>query len=167
MAPRTPKAIAAVPIAAQDAEAANAVVAAQAIEENASANVARRDDVCLRRNWLRRACIRKQSWIAVAAAAADRIPSPQTTPAKTASSVSTAHDRGEHKRDHADHGLYFGPKDSTRSDRRGRDKIGSVLTGDRQPGKPAGQLARRVDLRLLSVPRCVSLCGMFALGPFE
>ena len=90
MAPRTPKAIAAVPIAAQDAEAANAVVAAQAIEENASANVARRDDVCLRRNWLRRARIRKQSWIAVAAAAADRIPSPQTTPAKTASSVSTA-----------------------------------------------------------------------------
>ena len=77
------------------------------------------------------------------------------------------HDRGEHKRDHADHGLYFGLKDSTRSDRRGRDKIGSVLTGDRQPGKPAGQLARRVDLRLLSVPRCVSLCGMFALGPFQ
>src|SRR5262249_10113198 len=88
-APNTPNATKAVPSAAHDAEAASAVVAAQAIDEKASAKVARRDDVCLRRNWLRRACTRKQSWIAVAAAAAQRMPSAQTTPANTESSVST------------------------------------------------------------------------------
>lgn len=84
------KAIAAVPSAAQVPADASAVVAAQAIEENASANVARRDDVCRRRNWLRLACTRKQSWITVAAAAADNIPKAQTIPANTASSVSMA-----------------------------------------------------------------------------
>src|SRR5262249_14782502 len=67
---RMATAIAAGPSAVQLPDAANAVVAAQAIDENASANVARRDDVCRRRNWLRRACTRKQSWIRVAAAAA-------------------------------------------------------------------------------------------------
>ena len=50
--------------------AASAAVAAQAIEENASAKVASRDEVWRRRNWLRRACTRNQSWIAVADAAA-------------------------------------------------------------------------------------------------
>ena len=139
MAPRTPKAIAAVPIAAQDAEAANAVVAAQAIEENASANVARRDDVCLRRNWLRRDTEAKLD----RSRRRSRRQNPESAnnAGKNRIERQHRHDRGEHKRDHADHGLYFGPKDSTRSDRRGRDKIGSVLTGDRQPGKPAGQPA--------------------------
>jgi hypothetical protein len=66
-----PNAIAAVPSATQVSAAAKAVVAAQAIDEKASADVVRREEVCLRRNWLRRACTRKQSWIMVAAAAAD------------------------------------------------------------------------------------------------
>src|SRR5262245_12473975 len=87
---RMPRAIAAVPSAAQVWAATSAVVAAQAIEENASANVARRDEVCLRRNWLRRACTRKQSWLTVAAAAAVNMPRPQTMPAKTVSTVKTA-----------------------------------------------------------------------------
>src|SRR5262245_36809587 len=87
---RMANAIAAGASAAQLPEAANPVVAAQAIDENASANVARRDDVCRRRNWLRRACTRKQSWISVAAAAAANMPRPQTKPAETASSINTA-----------------------------------------------------------------------------
>ena len=42
--------------------AASAEVAAQAIDENASAKVAmREDETCRWRNWLRRACVRKQS----------------------------------------------------------------------------------------------------------
>ena len=88
MAPRTPKATAAVPSAAQDAEAANAVVAAQAIEENASANVARRDDVCLRRNWLRRDTEAKLD----RSRRRSRRQNPESAnnAAKTASSVSTA-----------------------------------------------------------------------------
>ena len=62
-----PNAIAAGASADQVCEAASAAVAAQAIDEKASANVARRDEVCRRRNWLRRACTRKQSWMTVAA----------------------------------------------------------------------------------------------------
>src|ERR1700760_4307868 len=46
-----------------------AAVAAQPIDEKASAKVASRDEVWRRRNWLRRACTRDQSWIAVAEAA--------------------------------------------------------------------------------------------------
>src|SRR3954452_9068872 len=52
----------------------SAALAAQPMEENASANVASRDDVWRRRNWLRRACTRNQSWIAVADAAAMMTP---------------------------------------------------------------------------------------------
>ena len=40
---------------------ANAAVAAQVIDENASANVARRDEVWRRRKWLRFACARNQN----------------------------------------------------------------------------------------------------------
>ena len=53
----------------QLAAAASAAVAAQAMEENASAKVAMRDEVWRRRNWLRLACVRNQSWMAMAAAA--------------------------------------------------------------------------------------------------
>src|SRR5215212_8923578 len=45
---------------------ASAAVAAQPIEQKASANVASRDEVWRRRNWLRLACTRNQSWIAAA-----------------------------------------------------------------------------------------------------
>ena len=52
--------------AATGTASASAAVAAQPIEENASAKVASRDEVWRRRNWLRLACTRNQSWIAVA-----------------------------------------------------------------------------------------------------
>ena len=42
---------------------------AQPIDASASAKFAIRDDVCRRRNWLRRAWMRKRNWIAVADAA--------------------------------------------------------------------------------------------------
>jgi hypothetical protein len=45
---------------------ARIAVAAHPIEENASANVAMRDEVWRRRKWLRLACKRNQSWIAAA-----------------------------------------------------------------------------------------------------
>src|SRR5579859_2598838 len=57
----------------------SADVAAQPIEENASANVARREEVWRRRNWLRLACTRNQSWIAVADTAPIATPAAVTT----------------------------------------------------------------------------------------
>jgi hypothetical protein len=66
--------IAPVTQASQVPAQANAAVAAQVIDENASANVAMRDEVCRRRKWLRFACARNQSWIWVADAAAATIP---------------------------------------------------------------------------------------------
>src|SRR5580700_4870020 len=55
--------------AAEGIDNASADVAAQPIEEKASAKVASREEVWRRRNWLRFACTRNQSWIAVAQAA--------------------------------------------------------------------------------------------------
>src|SRR5437667_10897771 len=57
---------------------ASAAVAAHPIEEKASANVASRDEVWRRRNWLRRACARNQSWIAVADVEATMTPAAVT-----------------------------------------------------------------------------------------
>src|ERR1700704_5085455 len=56
--------------AAMGIASASAAVAAHPIDAKASAKVASRDDVWRRRNWLRFACTRNQSWIAVADAAA-------------------------------------------------------------------------------------------------
>ena len=53
---------------------ASAAVAAQPIEEKASAKVARRDEVWRRRNWLRLAWVRNQSWIALAQVATMTMP---------------------------------------------------------------------------------------------
>src|SRR5712672_4617309 len=64
--------------AAAGIASASAAVAAHPIDENASAKVASRDEVWRRRNWLRRACTRNQSWIAVADAAATITPSAVT-----------------------------------------------------------------------------------------
>src|SRR5258705_9342975 len=64
--------------AATGIASASAAVAAQPIEEKASANVASRDDVWRRRNWLRRACTRNHSCIAVAEAEAMATPSAVT-----------------------------------------------------------------------------------------
>ncbi len=52
--------------AAQLPNAARAPVAAQPTEQSASANVATREEVWRRRNWLRLAWLRNQSWIMVA-----------------------------------------------------------------------------------------------------
>ena len=52
--------------AATGTTSASAAVAAHPIEEKASAKVASRDEVWRRRNWLRLACTRNQSWIDVA-----------------------------------------------------------------------------------------------------
>src|SRR6201986_743821 len=56
--------------------AATAAVAAQPMEEKASANVATREETWRRRNWLRLAWVRNQSWIAVAQVAAITMPAP-------------------------------------------------------------------------------------------
>src|SRR5580704_17949552 len=53
---------------------ATAAVAAQPIEEKASVKVATREDTWRRRNWLRLAWLRNQSWIAVAAVVAMMMP---------------------------------------------------------------------------------------------
>ena len=67
-------AVVAVIAACQLPAAASAAVAAQVIDENASAKVAMREEVCRRRKWLRLAWARNQSWIAVADAAAITMP---------------------------------------------------------------------------------------------
>src|SRR5712672_2445489 len=64
--------------AAIGTDSVKAAVAAQPIEENASANVASRDDVWRRRNWVRRAWTRNQSWMAVAEAVATMTPNAVT-----------------------------------------------------------------------------------------
>jgi hypothetical protein len=64
--------------AASGTASASAAVAAHPIEEKASAKVASRDEVWRRRNWLRRACTRNQSWIAVADAEATMTPTAVT-----------------------------------------------------------------------------------------
>src|ERR1700727_735217 len=61
-------------MASQRLAAATAAVAAQPIEEKASAKVATREETWRRRNWLRLACVRNQSWIEVAVPAATTMP---------------------------------------------------------------------------------------------
>src|SRR5271154_6965448 len=56
-----------------------AAVAPQPIDAKASAKVAIRDEVWRRRNWLRRAWTRNQSWIAVADSVAIATPAAVTT----------------------------------------------------------------------------------------
>src|SRR5205823_9496075 len=66
VAARMAAVIAPLMIAATGSASVSAAVAAHPIEQNASANVATRDEVWRRRNWLRLACTRNQSWIAAA-----------------------------------------------------------------------------------------------------
>src|SRR3954462_5674949 len=61
--------------AGRGAASASAAVAAQPMDEKASAKVAMREEVWRRRNWLRLACTRNQSWIAVADIVATVTPS--------------------------------------------------------------------------------------------
>src|SRR5580658_2585910 len=72
--PSSASVISAGAMASQRLTAATAAVAAQPIEENASANVAIREETWRRRNWLRLAWVRNQSWIAVAQVAAITMP---------------------------------------------------------------------------------------------
>src|SRR5438034_1757808 len=65
-------------------------VAAHPIEQKASAKVASRDEVWRRRNWLRLACTRNQSWIAVADAAAMMTPVAVTAACHGEANVSAA-----------------------------------------------------------------------------
>src|SRR5262245_45780136 len=69
---------------------ASAAVAAQPIEQKASAKVASRDEVWRRRNWLRLAWTRNQSWIAVAEMVAMRMPSAVTIACVTEVNASAA-----------------------------------------------------------------------------
>src|SRR5712671_2947066 len=68
----------AVIIASHRPAAASVAVAAQVIDENASANIDNREDVCRRRKSRRLAWARNQSWMAVADAAAVTIPAVAT-----------------------------------------------------------------------------------------
>ena len=117
-----PSAISAGPSANQVPAAASAAVAAQAIDEKASAKVAMRDEVCRRRNWLRLACVRKQIWMSVAAAAAARTPSAATSAPRQRIEGQHDDDRREHQRDHADHRFDLGAQ------RRGAAAIGALAT---------------------------------------
>src|SRR5215475_5345971 len=74
--------------ASQVPAAARAPVAAQPIEDRASAKVATRDEVWRRRKWLRLAWVRNQSWTAVAEAAAATMPTAETTELKGAAKAS-------------------------------------------------------------------------------
>src|SRR5712671_3895679 len=76
--------------AAAGIASASAVVAAHPIEENASAKVASRDEVWRRRNWLRLACTRNQSWIAAADTVATATPSAVTAACSGAAKASAA-----------------------------------------------------------------------------
>ena len=138
-----PAPIAAGPSALQVSAAAKAAVAAQAIEENASAKVAMRDEVCRRRNWLRLACARKQSCTKVAAAAEARTPRPHTKAANGEFKRQRQHHRREDQSDGADHRLDLGAHDTRCRDRRGGDEVGRVLARDGEPGEAAGELAGR------------------------
>src|ERR1700755_1506048 len=68
----------------------SAAVAAQPIEEKASAKVASRDEVWRRRNWLRLACTRNHNWIAGADEAAIRTAAAGIAACAGASSASAA-----------------------------------------------------------------------------
>src|SRR5207302_9709736 len=61
----------------------SADVAAHPIEAKASAKVAMREEVWRRRNWLRLACTRNQSWIAAADPVATNTPTAVTTACQT------------------------------------------------------------------------------------
>src|SRR5262245_46857865 len=74
-----PMAISAVIAACQCPADARPAVPAHEIDENASANVATREDVWRRRKYLRLACVRNQSWISVAAVGETKIPTAATS----------------------------------------------------------------------------------------
>src|SRR5882724_9140832 len=76
--------------ASQLPAAATAPVAAQPMEDKASAKVAMRDEVWRRRKWLRLAWVRNQSWMAVAETVAARMPTAETRAPKGAATARAA-----------------------------------------------------------------------------
>src|SRR3954465_8301404 len=76
--------------AATGIASASAAVAAHPIEQKASAKVASRDDVWRRRNWLRLACTRNQSWMAAAETVAMMTPSAVAAACVTEAKASAA-----------------------------------------------------------------------------
>ena len=131
--------------AATGTASASAAVAAHPIEEKASAKVASRDEVWRRRNWLRLACTRNQSWIAVAEAAAMTTPSAVTAACSGEANSSASDQRREDHADRDQHHFDLGAGHARGRQRRGRHQIGGVFARDRQPGEAAGELARRHD----------------------
>ena len=140
---RMPTAMIAVIAACQWPAAARPAVAAQAIDENASAKVATRDEVWRRRKCLRRAWVRNQSWISVADTADTPMPAAATSASRGEASAIASDERREDQRDAAGHRLDLGAHDEARRDRRGGHQVGRVLAGDGEPGEAAGELARR------------------------
>src|SRR3984885_15643733 len=88
--PRTRSAIRAGAMASRRLTDATAAVAAQPIDEKASVKVATREETWRRRNWLRLAWLRNQSWIAVAAVVAMTMPPLATSACQGESKARTA-----------------------------------------------------------------------------
>ena len=88
--------------------ATSAAVAAHPIEEKASAKVASRDEVWRRRNWLRLACTRNQSWIAVAEPPRSMMPSAVTAACSGEANSSAATSGAKIDRDRDQHHLDLG-----------------------------------------------------------
>src|SRR5262245_40850404 len=88
VAARMATVITALNTAASGMVTASAAVAAHPIEQKASAKVASRDEVWRRRNWLRLACTRNQSWIEPAETVATMTPSAVTTACVTEANAS-------------------------------------------------------------------------------
>jgi hypothetical protein len=118
--------------------AATAAVAAQAIDENASAKVATREETWRRRNWLRLAWLRNQSWMAVAEEAAMTMPPPVTSACQGEASTSAARSGAKTSGDDAEPRLDFRAQDQPHRNRRGGNKVGRILTRDGEPGEAAG-----------------------------
>ena len=95
-------------MASQTLTAATAAAAAQPIEEKASAKVATREEIWRRRNWLRLAWVRNQSWIAVAAAAAMTIAAAGDQRVPGRGDGERRDERREDHGDDAEHGLDLG-----------------------------------------------------------
>ena len=141
--------------ASQVPAAARAPVAAQPIDDNASAKVAMRDEVWRRRKWLRLAWVRNQSWMAVAEAVATTMPTAETRRRRARRTASADDEREEHEGDDAHHGLDLRAQDVAGGDRRRGDEVGRVLAGDGEPGEAAGELSGRHDQHRRQQPSSV------------
>ena len=125
--------------------AAKAAAQAHRIEEKASAKVAMRDEVCRRRNWLRRRLRAEPELDRGRRGGRDRDAARRPRTRSRATAIATPRGSGRRRAttDRAEHRLDLGPHDLAGRDRRGRDEIGRVLARDGEPGEAARELARR------------------------